>query len=130
MTGRGAGCVTDGKPMLDTDAEKTEKIPLSKDQHGAVRVGGTRVTLDVVMGAYDQGATPEQIVQKFGELRLDDVYAVITYYLRHPEEVRAYLEERESEAQALRRKVEADPSGRQLRERLLKLKGERQGGVE
>ena len=116
--------------MLDTDAEKTEKIPLSKDQHGAVRVGGTRVTLDVVMGAYDQGATPEQIVQKFGELRLDDVYAVITYYLRHPEEVRAYLREREGNAETLRRKIEADPSNRELRERLLRLKKEPQAGAE
>ena len=116
--------------MLDTDAEKTEKIPLSKDKQGVVRVGGMRVTLDVVMGAYDQGATPEQIVQKFGELRLDDVYAVIMYYLRHPDEVRAYLEGREGEAEALRQNVEADPSNRQLRERLLRLRKERQGGVE
>ena len=109
---------------------KTEKIPLSKDKHGALRVGGTRVTLDVVMGAFDQGATPEQIVQKFGELRLDDVYAVITYYLRHPEEVRACLEEREGQAETLRQKVEAEPSERQFRERLLRLKKERQGGAE
>jgi uncharacterized protein (DUF433 family) len=66
--------------MQDTKTEKTEKIPLRMDAHGALRVGGTQVTLDVLMDAYDQGATPEQITQKFGELRLDDVYAVITYY--------------------------------------------------
>ena len=113
--------------MLDTEAEKTEKIPLHKDEYGAVRIGGPRVALDVLMEAYDQGATPEQIVQKFGELRLDDVYAVITYYLRHPEEVRSYLAERNREAQAFREKAEGQFSNRQLRDRLLRRKSEQQG---
>jgi hypothetical protein len=45
--------------MLDLDTEKSEKIPLKKDEQGAVRVGGTQVNLDVVMDAYDQGATPD-----------------------------------------------------------------------
>ena len=111
--------------MQDTKTEKTEKIPLRMDAHGALRVGGTQVTLDVLMDAYDQGATPEQIAQKFGELRLDDVYAVITYYLRHPQEVRTYLSGRSHEADDLRRQAEAvSPTGA-LRERLLKVKTNR-----
>ena len=112
--------------MLDLDTEKTEKIPLRKDGQGAVRIGSTQVTLDVVMEAYDQGATPEQIVQKFGELRLDDVYAVIMYYLRHPEDVRAYLLERERQGKNLQKRVEEDPRNRDFRERLLRLKREKQ----
>jgi uncharacterized protein (DUF433 family) len=111
--------------MQDTKTEKTEKIPLRMDAHGALRVGGTQVTLDVLMDAYDQGATPEQIALKFGELRLDDVYAVITYYLRHSQEVRAYLAERRHEADDLRRQAESvSPTGA-LRERLLKTKKDR-----
>ena len=113
--------------MLELDTEKNEKIPLKMDERGAVRVGGTQVTLDVVMDAYDQGATPEQIVQKFGELRLDDVYGVIMYYLRHSEDVRAYLLERERQAQVLRKEVEEDRGNREFRERLLRLKREKQG---
>ncbi len=112
--------------MQDTKTEKTEKIPLRMDTYGAWRVGGTRVTLDVLMDAYDQGATPEQIAQKFGELRLDDVYAVITYYLRHTEEVRAYLAARSHEADDLRRQAEAVSPPGALRERLLKTKRDRQ----
>jgi hypothetical protein len=41
-------------------------------------------------------------------LDLADVYAVIAYYLRHRDEVRAYLKRREEEAEALRAKIEAD----------------------
>ncbi len=112
--------------MPDTKSEMTEKIPLRMDPHGAWRMGGTQVTLDVLINAYDQGATPEQIAQKFGELRLDDVYAVITYYLRHTDEVRAYLAARRHEADDLRRQAEAvSPSGA-LHERLLKGKKDRQ----
>jgi uncharacterized protein (DUF433 family) len=111
--------------MQETKPEKTERIPLRMDAHGALRVGGTQVTLDVLMDAYDQGATPEQITQKFGELRLDDVYAVITYYLRHTVEVRAYLAARSHEADDLRRQAEAASPPGVLRERLLKAKRDR-----
>ena len=45
-----------------------EEIPLAKDAHGVYRVGGTRVTLDVVLHAFHHGATAEEIVQKFPTL--------------------------------------------------------------
>jgi uncharacterized protein (DUF433 family) len=112
--------------MLNARTEKTERIPLRSDSQGAARVGGTQVTLDVLMHCYDQGATPEQISQKFGELRLDDVYAVITYYLRHTEEVRAYLAERSREAEELRRQAEAVSASGTIRERLRQVKRDRQ----
>ncbi len=34
-----------------------ELIPLEVDADGVVRVGGTRVTLDAVVAAFDEGAT-------------------------------------------------------------------------
>ena len=37
-----------------------------------------------------------------------DIYAVIAYYLRHRNEVRAYLKRREEETEALRAKIEAE----------------------
>ncbi len=42
-----------------------ETIPLARDGQGVWRVGGTRVTLDVVVRAFDGGAAPEEIVQRF-----------------------------------------------------------------
>jgi hypothetical protein len=40
-------------------------VPLATDKDGVVRVGGTRVTLDTVIGAFDEGATPEEMALKY-----------------------------------------------------------------
>lgn len=50
---------------------------------------------------------------------LPDVYAVITYYLRHREEIEEYLEERAREHKELRQEIESRPDYQELRERLL-----------
>ncbi|HET9226147.1 MAG TPA: DUF433 domain-containing protein, partial [Thermoanaerobaculia bacterium] len=82
-------------------AAAMEPIPLSTDANGVIRVAGTRVTLDTVVDTFMVGASPEEIAQDFPVLRLDDVYAVITYYLRHRAEVDAYLHGRRTRAEAL-----------------------------
>jgi uncharacterized protein (DUF433 family) len=90
------------------------------DEHGAIRVGDSRVLLDVVIREFEQGASPEAIVHGYDTLQLVDVYAVIAYYLRHQGEVKDYLRRREEEAGALRRKIEAQQPGRpDMREKLL-----------
>jgi uncharacterized protein (DUF433 family) len=101
------------------NAANVEPIPLSTDADGVIRVAGTRVTLDTVIETFMTGATPEEIAQDFPVLRLDDVYAVITYYLRHREEVDTYLRERRARAGALRREIEAHSPQTGLRDRLL-----------
>lgn len=100
-------------------AATVEPIPLSTDTNGVIRVAGTRVTLETVVGAFETGATPEEIAQDFPTLRLDDIYAVITYYLRHRKEVEAYLQRRGAQAEKIRREIEAHSPQRGLRERLL-----------
>jgi len=96
-----------------------EPLPVAAGQDGAWRVGGTRVTLDTVIAAFNQGATAEEILQQYPTLVLADVYAVIGYYLRHKPEVDAHLANREAEATALRKKLERELDVRNLRERLL-----------
>lgn len=71
-----------------------QPVPAQADTDGVLRVGGTRVRLDTVMGAFKQGCTPEEILFKYPSLKLTDVYAVITYYLWHKEAVEKYLEDR------------------------------------
>ncbi len=90
---------------------KTEPIhphvkALGNDASGTIRVGGTRVTLDTVVGAYERGATPEGIVSQFDVLTLPQVYEAISYYLNHREEVEAYLDARRERAEDVRRKLE------------------------
>jgi uncharacterized protein (DUF433 family) len=96
-----------------------DPVPLQADDDGVIRVSGTRLTLDTVITAYQQGERPEAISENFS-LPLEDVHAAISYYIRHRGEIDAYLERRQREAAELRRKVEErfPPDG--IRERLLK----------
>src|SRR5208283_5984419 len=81
--------------------ELVEAVPLAKDAHGVYRVGGTRVTLDLVVRAFNRGATAEEIVQKYNVLQLSDVYQVIGYYLKHADELAEYFENRVREEEGL-----------------------------
>lgn len=87
-----------------------DPLPLGVDVTGTVRVGGTRVVLDRVVHAFRDGATPEQIAQDFDVLDLADVYGTIAYYLRHRDEIDAYLAERSRAADDLRKTIEAEQS--------------------
>jgi uncharacterized protein (DUF433 family) len=106
-----------------------ESIPLEVDPSGTVRVGGTRLTLETVVGAFKRGESPDEIAAAFPGLELADVYAVITYYLRHRAEVEDYLGAQEAKAARIRRKIEARQGDqRGLRERLLDRRAEQQRG--
>ncbi len=96
-----------------------EQVPLHTDKYGVVRVIGSRVTLDTIVGYYEQGESPEDLVDGFPSLQLADVYAIVSYYLKNKDQVRAYLREREKKAKAIRKKVEARSNNRDLKKRLL-----------
>src|SRR5436190_9022462 len=100
----------------------TDPAPLVTDEDGVVRVGGTRVRLDTVIYAFNQGASAEEILQQYPSLALSDIYATISYYLQHRNSVDDYLRERQLEHDRVRQLNESrsDPAG--LRERLLKRK--------
>ena len=102
-----------------------EPPPLSVTDEGVVRITGTRVSLDTVLGAFQNGCTAEQIAYKYPSLKLVDIYAVITYYLRHRQEVEAYLDQQRQKVEGIRQEVEErfSPSG--VRERLLARRGQR-----
>jgi uncharacterized protein (DUF433 family) len=100
-------------------AEVVDAIPLSKDAHGVYRVGGSRVTLDLVVRAFNRGATPEEIAQDFPSLQLPDIYQVIGYYLRHGPELAEYFDRRNREEQEMLEAHQDEWSPRGLRERLL-----------
>jgi uncharacterized protein (DUF433 family) len=85
-----------------------EPHPLRMDDGGVIRVGKSRVSLDLVVEQYENGMTPEDLVRAYDTLALADVHAAIAYYLRHREEVQAYLKRRKEEATDLRAKIEAE----------------------
>lgn len=80
----------------------SEVIPLKTDTDGVVRVGQTRVTLDTVVAVFQQGATAEEIGDRYPSLKLADIYATIAFYLNHQQEVEAYLQQRQQQAQEVR----------------------------
>ncbi len=85
-----------------------ELPPLRVDQGGAVRIGNSRISLDLIVEQYENGMTPEDMIRAYGTLVLADIHAAIAYYHRHKGEVRVYLKQRGEEAQALRAKIEAE----------------------
>ena len=103
--------------LLDTLV--AEPPPMAMDDDGVIRVGGTRVRLDSVVGAFHNGCAPEEILLKYPSLNLTDIYAVITYYLWHRNEIEAYLEERGRLSQEARREDESRFPPQGVGERLL-----------
>lgn len=105
-----------------------EAPPIVIDSHGVAKITGTRVTLETVLGAFNDGAIPEEIVHQYPTLKLGDVYAVVAYYLREKSTVDAYLTEQEQIGERVRRENEArfPPNG--IRERLLSRKREQEIG--
>jgi len=93
--------------------------PLTEDADGALRIGASRVLLEIVIRAFQDGATPETIVQRYPTATLADVYAVISYYLRHKSEIEQYLVGRERQAQEMQQEIRMQQGDvRELRERL------------
>lgn len=94
--------------------------PIREDESGALRVGHSRVLLELVIQDFQDGATPEAIVQQYPTLALSDVYAVIAYYLKHRDEIEAYIAQRETQAHDVRQRIEAgQPDLADIRRRLL-----------
>jgi uncharacterized protein (DUF433 family) len=94
-----------------------DPVPIRVSADGVALVGDTRVPIDTVVHAFERGWTPETIVRKFPTLRLPDVYAVVAYYLRHTDEVQAYLRERRAIAAEVRAENERRFPADALRER-------------
>ena len=74
----------------------TVREDVQTDERGVLRVGESRVMLDFVVAAWQQGHSAETIQQQFPALSLADVYGAIAYYLRYREDVDQYLDRQEA----------------------------------
>jgi len=116
--------------MVDSNSDREGKqpmslvleappVPLRTDEHGVLRVGKTRIPLDTVVYAFNQGASAEEIVMGYPSLELGDVYSIVNYYLHNRTEVDAYLSQREGESARIRKENEKRFPQKGIRERLL-----------
>lgn len=106
--------------MTSVDFEPlTVAVPLWEDPPGVFRVGKSRVLLELVLGAFKRGETPEGIVRSYRTLQLADVYAVISRYLTDPVPFDEYLRRCDDEANAVRSQIEASQRPGPSKEELL-----------
>ncbi len=107
-------CLTDMSGL-----ETIETIPIAMSSDGALRVSGTRVTLETLIAAFQDGATAEEIAHQYPSLPLGDIYEVIGYFLRHRNQVADYLARRQDASKSVQAENERrfDPEG--TRRRLL-----------
>lgn len=96
-----------------------EVAPLRVEADGSVRIGTSRVLLDVVVEAYEMGQSAEEIAHHFPALKLADVHAVIAYYLNHKQDVSAYLAERKTQGDKIKAQWEAKVPPDGMRAKLL-----------
>jgi len=57
-----------------------------------IRLKGTRIGIETVLDDFFNGSDPEEIAIRYTSLRLEQVYATITYYLHNREKVDAYMQ--------------------------------------
>ena len=72
-------------------SETTTDVYVRRDEHGALRVADTRVPLDSIVAAFQQGHSPETMQQQYPALTLEQIDGALTYYLAHTDEVNDYL---------------------------------------
>lgn len=93
-------------------------LPLVEDAHGVLRITKSRVTVDVIVYDFRSGLTAEEIALNYPTINLADIYAVLSYYLSHREELDIYLETQERQSEAKRQEVFQHSPQADLRERL------------
>lgn len=87
-------------------------------EDGTIRVGSSRVLLDLVVHHFKQGATTEQVQHSFPSLTLREVYGAIHHYLEHTEEVETYLADQERQAEEIERIVRSTQDTTSMQKRL------------
>src|ERR1022692_375767 len=74
-----------------------------KQHDGGYYVAGTRISLDSIVHAFQDGESPEGILRSFPMAGpLVRIYGAITFYLENKERVEAYLRDQERRWDALR----------------------------
>ena len=92
---------------LDT----TQTVPLERWADGTIRVGGTRLLIDIIVEAHNRGVCPEEIYQSFPSnyYAVADIYSVIAYYLSHKVAIDKHLAEMDKRSEEVWKKIETDP---------------------
>ena len=75
-----------------------------------IRLKGHRVGIDNVLNYYLEGYAPEEIHAELSSLSLEKIYATITYYLHHRDQIDAYLRRLAQQRELHYQQWNSDPS--------------------
>lgn len=116
--------------MLTIDGQNNAlRVPTRTDGDGVVRVGESRVSLASIVADFHRGSTPEQIVQNFDGVSLEDVYVVVAYYLQNQVAIDSLLETESTEDNRIQQETAARFPQSGIRERLLQRLKAQHGAV-
>jgi len=90
-----------------------------EERDGGYYIAGTRISLDSIVHAFQDGESPEGILRSFPMAGpLVRIYGAITFYLENKEKVEEYLSVQQQRWDALRRgrPKSDDPLTKRLRE--------------
>jgi uncharacterized protein (DUF433 family) len=75
--------------------------PYIEERNGGLYMAGSRVSLDSVVIRFQEGASPERIVQSFPTLKLSQVYGAVAYYLENQQLVNEFIAEGQREIERM-----------------------------
>ena len=86
-----------------------EGVPLTQDDRGSIRVTGSRVTLDTIVGRYHVGDNVADIHDGFPTVSIAQINAILDWYHQHQVAADEYLEELEAENQKILERIMSTP---------------------
>ena len=95
-----------------------DAVPLRYDSDGNIRVTDSRITIETIVCCLEMGDTPEDIQDGFPSLTLDQINAIIGWYLNNQADVDEYIREGEEEAEKLRQEIESWPQNIAFKEKM------------
>src|SRR5271156_4770392 len=87
-----------------------------EERDGGYYMAGTRISLDSIVQCFNEGLSPEAILEEFETLTLAQVFGAITFYLENQPAIDAYRLRQKQRFEATRRASAPLPAG--LRERI------------
>ncbi len=95
-----------------------DPVPLEKWDDGSIRVSGSRMHFNIVIGIYQEEGSVEGLRGALPDLALPVAHRLVAYYLAHQHEVDAWMQQLEREADEIWEQFENEHPTREWRERL------------
>lgn len=104
----GALLFQESKGKIMITIEKRHIVATPNVLGGKPRIDGTRIAVEHIAIAYNSGQRPEEIVDNYEGILLSDVFAALTYYFDHKDEIDKRIEEGKKFVKKLRNNTPPD----------------------